>query len=184
MKISDCPFRPGTPEHNEWIKDQAIPFQRMDRETYVAAKAIADGRLAKLKETYPVGVILDPDIDHLVNGTPEPTVLPFTPLTPIYAKHTGRLLDINQTWVKTEQYVVINSMLAYMPQIDNAPDWVSDKQLYAILVAASRKDVEEIKQQHGYIFYAVSKPLSLQMALNPNQLSVDQVRVKFEKWMR
>jgi uncharacterized Fe-S center protein len=81
-----------------------------------------------------------------------------------------------------EQYVTINSMLAYMPQIDDAPDFVTDKQLYSILIKASQREVEEVKQQHGYIFYAVQKPLSINQALN--NFSVDQVRVKYEKWMR
>lgn len=179
MKPSDNPFKPGTTEFNDWNRDVLMAFQRGDGPTRNAAIKVADNRLAQLKARYPVGVILDPDIDYLVNGGPEPA--PEIELTP-YRKHIGRLGRINSHFQTMEQYITINSMLAYMPQIDDAPDFVTDKQLYSILIKASQREVEEVRQQHGYMFYAVQKPLSINQALN--NFSVDQVRVKYEKWMR
>jgi hypothetical protein len=82
-----------------------------------------------------------------------------------------------------EQYVWVSPLYGLMPQIDAAPDWVSDKQLYSILINASRRDKEEVRQQHRYIFYAVQKPMSVLQAIATQQLTVDQVRVYYAEWM-
>ena len=186
MKPSDNPFKPGTKEFNDWNKEVLIVHQRLDGATWNAAVKAADNRLAQLKARYPVGVILDADIDKLVNGGPEDDDNLVVDLTP-YRKHLGRLGRINAKFQELEQYVIINGMLAYMPQIDDTPDWVTDKQLYSILFKASCRNVEEVKQQHGYLFYAVTQPLSMAMAQAvaiPSNLSAGQVRVQYELWRR
>lgn len=185
MKPSDSPFKPGSPEHNEWVKTTLTAFQRVDGPTWNAAVKIADNRLAQLKARYPVGKILDADIDKLVNGFPEDDIVaPVVPLpsSPL-ARSVGRFGRINEHFAKMEQYVWVSPLYGLMPFIDAAPDWVTDKQLYSILINASRRDKEEVRQQHRYIFYAVSRPLTVLQAAVANQLSVDQVRVYYAEWM-
>jgi hypothetical protein len=186
MKPSDSPFKPGSPEHNDWVKNTLTIFQRVDGPTWNAAVKIADNRLAQLKARYPVGKILDADIDKLVNGFPEDDIKEpaGTPISSPFLRNVGRLGRINEHFAKMEQYVIVSPLTAYMPQIDSSPDWVTDKQLYSILFKASCRNVKEVKQQHGYLFYAVMKSLTAMQAVMTTQLSVDQVRVYYELWRR
>jgi hypothetical protein len=182
MKPSDCPYKPGTDEWKEWTHD-LMRQQHLDPKLYYPAKDLADYRLEKLKENFIKPTILDPDVYYLVHGYELPEEDRAVNLTP-FKKQVSRISQINETWAKTEQYVIINQMLAYMPQIDEAPDWVPDKDLYSILILASQKDAEEVRQQNGYFFFAAIQRLTMQQYTAGMNFTVGQVRVKFEKWMR
>lgn len=184
MKPKHNPYKAGTKEHSDWVKQYLIPDQTTISPAYMTAKATADMRLAKLKESYPKVTILDPYIEWLVNGGEEPTEDPI--VLNAYAKHLGLLDEVNEVWQKTGLCVYVSPLYGYMPQIDSAPPWVEKDQLYEILREYSKKDKEEIRQQQGYLFVAVMRPFAIAawQANSNSPLMVDQVRIKYEQWMR
>jgi hypothetical protein len=176
-------LKPGTKEHNAWIKGVVITDQLNDPTIYGPAKAIADERLAQLKNTYAKAVLLDPDIEALVNGTTNvPDLQPVDP-------HRDLLEEVNHVWDRTKLGPV-DEFCLYVPQISNYPNFVKESQLYDILREASLKDLSEIKQQNGRIFYAVLDPnwmlrvLNVPMNAIPTAQRYGQVLVEYIRYRR
>lgn len=176
--LADCPFRPGTDEHKQWVKEHIIDRQ-IDPNTQarIDATQTADKRLDALKKQYNRVIMLDPDIDALINNPPEPPIL-----TPVRDPIFYLIQEVNKIWEATGLGPV-DDFITFLPQIGGAPSWTTKYMLLDILRAASMKDLQEVKQQRGIIFYAVHNPnysiMGLAGITGPQQLQYDQVRVDY-----
>lgn len=175
MKLSDTTLKPGTPEHNEWVKNEFIQHQITNTDTYYAAKAVADARLAKLKESYKnVPRHEDETVEQLVNEPPKSEAVNQ------YELKRFRFAQVNNLWQQRNWWIRYQLDTVLVPQIDNAPTWVTDETLIEILELAAKKDVIEIRQQNGHIFFAVIKrPRDWTHDDDPNNPTFSQVLVRY-----
>lgn len=160
MKVTDFLHKPGTPEHNEWVKSRFIQYQR-DPANPDLHKAIqtADSRLARLRAQYDKAVLLDPDIDALVNGN---GVVDLN----CYSRIQDVINSVNETWDRTKLGPV-DTFAKYVPQIDSAPDFANEELMYKILQMASMKDIDDVKRcWNGLHQYAMQDPNWLRNAMN------------------
>lgn len=179
--LADCPYKPGTEAHRDWISFNVIQKQtNPETDANQNARRVAETRLAKLKERYSHVKSIDPEIDALINRTPNIPII-----KPAKTAHQIMIGEVNAAWEVTGLGPV-DDFVTYLPQILSTPEWVERGKLFEILRFASNKNVEEVKQQRGIIFYAVMNPQRYSLTnLNPVSLSMyDQVQVQYIKYRR
>ena len=176
--LADCPYKPGTEAHRDWISFHVLQKQtNPETDARKNAMAVADSRLAKLKKQYGRQDILDPEIDALINQIPDVPII-----KPARSAHSILIEKVNETWIATG--LGPSSMfIKYVPQIFTSPEFVTQDVMFDILRGASQKNIDEVIQQRGIIFYAVRDPNWVSQSMNNpsamSQMIYSQVQVQY-----
>lgn len=127
MRVTDCEYRPGTPEHNAWIRNVYMPWQNADPdwnaradEDHVAAQALwdsmytdqqrqADTVMAEVQEatrppSYLQGIIpmsseLGADLSAMAWLNPSTWKVATTDLQAAFDRMNAKLADANTTFL-------------------------------------------------------------------------------------
>jgi len=167
-KIADCPYKPGTEEHKVWIQSNVITKQ-LDRSTvaWSDAKKIADDRLLKLSVQHnTIATVRSIALEQLIASMP---------VSQQYAPERLAAIalvgEVNKIWEATWQGITHPFMreIIYLPQIKNAPEWATKRQMLGVLYNASAVDIKEMQRCHGYMQFAMYRPISWNMCVgSPN----------------
>lgn len=176
-KISDCPYRPGTPEHKVWIKSNVIT-QQLDQSTvsWNDAKKIADDRLLKLSVQHnTIATVRSIALEQLIASMP--VSQQYAPvLSPERLAAVALMDEVNRIWQATWQGIEHQFMreVIYMPQLKDVPEWMTKKQMLRVLYNAAAVDIKQMQQCHGYMQFAVHRPINWDFLRNvsPNSASV------------
>ena len=167
--MKDNPYKPGTQEFKDFEK-VLIQDQMLDTVDRQIAIGIADKRLAQLK------LQITPDqrslaLTDLINNLPKPGET--------FTNSQLLIQEVNTIWLETKLGIQHN-FYTYVPEIVNAPNWVTKEQLYRILYLCVGVDTKMLAQL--YLRWAVHKPINFNTKPDEYEPTYDQVETKFVQY--
>jgi hypothetical protein len=213
-KISDCPYRPGTAEHSQWIKDNVLA-QQPGSQAYQQHKADVDKQIAARHDALHNTVsarkaaALDALIADLPGNEPKDEPMGITDLIRYYGNllagakpHSGKFTsldpiprvitkaiieEVNATWARTGLGIE-DDKYVFMPSVDQAPDWVKAETLYKMLNQLCNTTLDSRTLYSGMVYMPVMQrqPYSFKALLDPDPaaLTIEQVSFRLRAHMR